>query len=663
MKQKKGIRKKILLNTFLIIVILSGALVGVMAYFMAFLTDAILMDTLQPMARTAAQGVQGNLHMLADRLFLIRENTVFSDPESTKEDKLSVLDGAKGGIEFVWLALYAPDGSLYTGSEGSPASITSREMFSYLEETQNLVIDDTALGKQGLEIAIGAPIFSQGEEAKVMYYLVGSYKYDLLNDVMSSINVSSNSTAFIINEDGTIMAHQDVGRVEKAQSVTETLGTGPQVEQLVQNMISGQTDVVQLGSGASQRMVSYAPVRGTHWSLAIMVPRNDFMGPANQAILTAIFITIGLLAIAVIFTIHLANRIQKPLGRVTQRIGMLAEGDLHSQTVTENTKDEIATLSTSLDHTVQSINHYTTEISRVMEELSQSNLNVSVEGEFHGDFISMRDSLNQIIDFLNQIMRSLQNASGQVSSTSHMVLTNATHVQQSSESQSASLSSLHQETQVIGTNILEINQQTIRVNELIAQAVQRLADGEAQMQNMLEAMKEINTNSEEITKINKFLEDIAFQTNILALNAAVEAARAGVAGKGFAVVADEVRSLASKSGESSQRTTVMIENSQKSIEEGTAYATQTAGSLNEVMNIVQDISHITDQLTIAVEAQKTSLDTITTSIDNVNELAKENLNSSLNSAQASKTLTEQADSMQSMAGRFTLRQQDIGRLE
>jgi methyl-accepting chemotaxis protein len=169
-------------------------------------------------------------------------------------------------------------------------------------------------------------------------------------------------------------------------------------------------------------------------------------------------------------------------------------------------------------------------------------------------------------------------------------------------------------------------------------------------------MKSISDNAEEITKVNKFLEDISFQTNILALNAAVEAARAGMSGKGFAVVADEVRALAAKSGESAQRAKSMVENSQQSIEDGRRFAELMAKSISEIMEQTVQITQITDMLIASVDTQNASLESISSKVRLINDLAAENLRSSDVSAQASTTLEHEADALKELADNFSLKQ-------
>jgi methyl-accepting chemotaxis protein len=655
----RGIRGKILASVFTVVVVLTVILIIVMIFFMNNLTNNILNETLQPMAKTASQSVEANLHLMADRIFLTRDDSVFSDENSTMAEKKTVLDKTFSGIEFIWLGIYDLNGTLETGSSDCPQSLDNDAIFPMMKETTNLVIADTQQGSQGLEILVGTPV--NDKDGEPYAYIVGSFDYGSLNDTLSNINLGANGSAFIVNERGEYMAHPNKQLVADKKTILDTFGTGTNsaIQGLLEQMNLGQTGIVGMNDSFLKledgTFFSYAPVRGTLWSLVIETPKADYMGATTQAITTSLIIALILLIFAALYTHLLATRIQRPLRKVTDRIISLARGDLHSDVEISKSRDETQLLSSALNVTLKDINNYVGEISRVLSELSRSNLNISVNGQYLGDFVVMKESLNTIVDFLNNIMHAIQDASAQVLSTAKQVSETAIQVQGSSGSQSAAITGLKNETAMISANVSGVSDNTAQVVTLLGDVEELLKDGESHMNDMLAAMKNISGNSEEITTVNKFLEDISFQTNILALNAAVEASRAGTAGRGFAVVADEVRNLAAKSSESSKRTRSIIEYSQKSIDDGSMYARQMAESISKIMEMVREISKKTEALNTAVSDQTSSLKNVTAQIEEINNLASGNLASSQVSARASSTLEEQADALAELAGRFRLR--------
>ncbi len=655
-RRKKSIKAKIMFTAISGVLCVAIFTAWVTMYGISSLTNALSEELLEHLTKISSQTVEGNLHMLADRIFSISDNKVLSDSNATIEQKQQALTEFSSGIEFVWLSLYTTDGKYYCGDSNSPKDISNTALFQGIKATENLMVSDTEYTDNQLQIIIGAPVKGEND---VLYYVVGSYKYDVLNDVLSNLHIGYSGYAMIVNENGIIMAHPNVNIVQNKTNISQLYEGNNDVMELFQKIYTGVTDIEELKINGEKQYIAYTPVRGTNWHMALFMPHSEFKAVERQAITSNIIVTIICSIAAAILASVVANKIARSIGNVKERIQKLAQGDITSPVEILQTGDEAEDLSTALQYTVQDIRTYIMELRETLMSVSKGNLNVSVKEDFVGDFIILKESTNYIIDSLNNMMQKLQLAANTLSNAAIHVSNDARDVQNASEEQSTSVEKLIQESNEISNSIIEVDENAKATKELTNKVEQKLEEGINQMKALLKAMDDIRNSEQEIIKTTKFMEDIAFQTNILALNASIEAARAGDAGKGFAVVADEVRNLAGKSSDFSKYTAEIIKVSSEAIDMGVKVANETSVSMNDIASISQEITEITDKLLVSVESEMVALENVAFAVESISNMTTKNLSVAQESANSIEELTQQAVTLQQMVEKFETRNQNI----
>ena len=193
-----------------------------------------------------------------------------------------------------------------------------------------------------------------------------------------------------------------------------------------------------------------------------------------------------------------------------------------------------------------------------------------------------------------------------------------------------------------------------KTNDTTQNNNKQIGSGSTAVTNMSQAMAEISDSAEQINRIIKTIEDIAFQTNLLALNAAVEAARAGEAGKGFAVVADEVRNLAGRSAQAARDTTQLIETTISRVKHGAEIAVTLSAGFKGIEEGSQTVSGLISEITTATNEQAQGVEQVNTAMAQMDKITQENAAAAEESASASEELSSQAEQLHGTVEELTL---------
>ncbi len=659
-RRRQSLNRKILRNTILNILTVVIICCVIMVLSLQSLANNILLDSLQPMVRQSAKTVEANIHMLADRMMTIAGDTrmngaagntlVQSQPEekSVVKNREDVLTEAAEIYELYTIALYDLEGQLVQGTADAPESLDDR-FLALLKETDNLTIHSATIFQGKLGITMGMPVKEDGETS---LYVVGVYKYDTLNDVISSINLGKNGMAYMVNREGVITGHPDQSLVLAGYTLNQSSGGN---EAAIGRVTTGETGATEFSIDGKQMLVAFSPVRGTQWSLVIQVPKSDYNSLINGAMFVAVLVTLAVLAVSIFLVLRLARSISRPVKSVTDRMVGLSDGDLHTEVVSVRSGDELEVLARTLDTTVESVNRYISDIKEVLTQIANGNLSVEPQVDYKGDFTLIQDSLSAIIQSMNETISGFRSAAVRLASMAEELSGQSGQLHQASLEQNQSADALVCEVSNVKGQLVNVAQSSSQTRCKTEEIARRIQDTNTQMAALSGAMGDISSNAQEITKIAKVIEDIAFQTNILSLNASVEAARAGQAGKGFAVVAEEVQQLAVKSAEAAKSATDMMANTRAIIRTGVELNSDTAKSLEAISDVSVQISEISDQLVEAVHGQESALSLMEERIGTISAIADRNLQNAEGTEASSGLLAEEAEKLQAQVKNFILK--------
>ena len=377
---------------------------------------------------------------------------------------------------------------------------------------------------------------------------------------------------------------------------------------------------------------------------------------SRTLLIAIIAVLVVAVAFALILAFYLSGVISKPVVATAHFFKQVAStGELTcAPEVNEmfdrfkKSKDEIGQMITDCDNFIDSVINVSDELALI----AGGDLSIEVETLSEKDTIGV--SLKKVVSNLNEMFNEINNSATQVSTGSKQIADGSQALAQGSSEQASSVEQLSASISEI-TQMTKDNAEKAKRASVLADSIKVNAEkGSRQMDEMMTAVHDITQASESISRVIKVIDDIAFQTNILALNAAVEAARAGQHGKGFAVVAEEVRNLAAKSAEAAKDTGGLIENSIEKANFGVRIAGETADSLAEIVNGINESDRLVGEIARSSDEQTMAISQLNTGMDQVAQVVQQNSATAQQSAAASQEMSGQSDFLQQLISQFQL---------
>lgn len=648
----KSIRMKIV--ACMLIAILTSLVIvgGISAWLNYTSTIDTLGQTMTEMADTAAERIEEELNAYKNIAYVTGCIPTLSDRTATVEEKRAVVENQALSHGLQRGNIIGLDGiSILDGKDYSDRAYVKSAMKGETAVSEPLVSKITGQ----LSIMVSAPIWEGGVPGKkvagVVYFVPNE---TFLNDIVASLQVSPNGSAYILNNAGYTIAHKNMDNVKNRENTQEDAKTDKKLKDLADlevRMTLGESGFGRYEYGGSRKFLAFSPIEGTEgWSLAINAPTKDFTQSTVNGIIITIILMVVFLAISSYMAYRLARQIGEPVKDCAQRLRLLAEGDLDTPVHEIHTGDETQILADSARTLVRGFRLMIQDMDEMLAEMSRGNLTADSKCEeaYVGGYRGLLDSARKLSAQLSDTLRQINQSADQVSAGAQALSQGATEQASAIEELAATINDISGKIIATADRAGDVHSQSSETGREVEQCNE-------QMLELVNAVRDIGESSSQIGKIIKTIEDIAFQTNILALNAAVEAARAGTAGKGFAVVADEVRNLASKSAEASKSTSVLIEGSARSVEKGMKIADETAASLQKAVISTENTVKAVDKITEATAEQSQAVSQVTQGVDQISSVVQTNSATAEESAAASEELSGQAVILKELVGQFKTR--------
>lgn len=341
-----------------------------------------------------------------------------------------------------------------------------------------------------------------------------------------------------------------------------------------------------------------------------------------------------------------------PIIKVSDQMALLAEGNLHTDFDLVEDDSEVGNMVAAIRFMKNNMAAIIDEISYILEQMGQGNYVITVNQEYVGEYVKIKNSLNKIVEDMRGTVTTIQAVTSEIDSGAGQLAFAAEDLATACTGQATVVSDL----MILLSNLTD----SIEYNEKEAEEAVKISNlasstlivGAQKMKELRAAMREINQCSEQIIAVISAISDIGDEIDLLSLNASIESARAGEAGKGFAVVAEQVKKLAEASQNAVGQTSELIKRTVESVELGTRISREAAANMEEVQMGAEETTGRMKAIVEKLQLEVESIARINEGINNVAGIVDNNSATSEETAAVSEQQKAQVDSMVDLVSKF-----------
>ncbi|OUD08911.1 hypothetical protein BVC71_09315 [Marivivens niveibacter] len=430
-------------------------------------------------------------------------------------------------------------------------------------------------GQNALNAFMGSPVLDRyGEMAGVLVLAMTTTPLETAMSQETGLGVPS-QTLLMRTTGRTIASAGDLTNVDGSEFVQERTDTN------IAAAINGEEGTTVFTSANGQKLISTfgtIDLSGRPHLFSTTVNYSALMADAISLRWTILFVVIGIILVTSAISFFVGRAIVRPITWVSRRMDKMAdERDLTKRMLVIERDDEMGQTAGAFDRLIMFIDNSLAQVRARTERLG------SASSELEQAAQSLANNAETQSSAVEELSASLEQTSAQV------------------------------------RNNAEAAQSAEGVVTATSTVVTR---GSEKITDMVDAMTHINKSSQDIAKIIKVIDEIAFQTNLLALNAAVEAARAGQHGRGFAVVAQEVRNLAARSSKAASESSSLIEKSRASVQQGVEISEQTRAAFDEIAQNIDKVSALVSDISASSTEQARGVEQVNEAIVDIARITR-----------------------------------------